>query len=122
MARGRRAPLDEAESAGVGGQGGGAGGVVEPLRVLGDAGLVLRDLSAMHLLSAQALALLQVGRGARSEGRGEGRRAGALRGMGEAGGLCKLLFQQIKRFRRGDWVSRSALRQEATRSPLSCAF
>lgn len=65
LARGRRAPLDEAESAGAGGQGGGAGGVVEPLRVLGDAGLVLRDLSAMHLLSAQALALLQVGRGAR---------------------------------------------------------
>ncbi|GLC43520.1 hypothetical protein PLESTM_001482300 [Pleodorina starrii] len=50
---------DEAESAGAGGHGGGAGGVVEPLRVLGDAGLVLRDPSALHLLAAQALALLQ---------------------------------------------------------------
>ncbi|KAG2491041.1 hypothetical protein HYH03_010488 [Edaphochlamys debaryana] len=53
-----RAPLDEAESAGAGGHGGGAGGVVEPLRVLGDAGLVLRDPSALHLLAAQVLALL----------------------------------------------------------------
>ncbi|GFR42656.1 hypothetical protein Agub_g3593, partial [Astrephomene gubernaculifera] len=54
-----RDPLDEAESAGAGGAGGGAGGVVEPLRVLGDAGLVLRDPSALHLLAAQVLALLQ---------------------------------------------------------------
>ncbi|GIL63751.1 hypothetical protein Vafri_17765 [Volvox africanus] len=52
-------PRDEAESAGAGGHGGGAGGVVEPLRVLGDAGLVLRDPSALHLLAAQALSLLQ---------------------------------------------------------------
>ncbi|PNH00841.1 Negative elongation factor B [Tetrabaena socialis] len=54
-----RAPLDEADAAGAGGHGGGAGGVVEPLRVLGDAGLVLRDPSAMHLLAAQVLSLLQ---------------------------------------------------------------
>ncbi|KAG2423654.1 hypothetical protein HXX76_015171 [Chlamydomonas incerta] len=58
-AGGRRAPLDEAESAGAGGHGGGAGGVVEPLRVLGDAGVILRDPSALHLLAAQALALMQ---------------------------------------------------------------
>ena len=42
---------DEAESAGnVAG-----GSVVEPLRVLGDASVVLRDPSAMHLLATSAL-------------------------------------------------------------------
>ncbi|KXZ51837.1 hypothetical protein GPECTOR_11g276 [Gonium pectorale] len=57
--RGRREPLDESESAGAGGHGGGAGGAAEPLRVLGDAALVLRDPSALHLLAAQVLSLMQ---------------------------------------------------------------
>jgi hypothetical protein len=37
-----------------------AGSVVEPLRVLGDASVICRDPSAMHLLAAAAI---QVGRG-----------------------------------------------------------
>lgn len=71
---------DEEESAG---DRTGGGGMVEPYQVLGEASIVLRDPSAMHLLSA---AVLQVGaRGRRCWGRREGMRVGVWVGTGDIG-------------------------------------
>ena len=47
--------LDEAESAGNNA----SGRLSEPYKILGDAGTILRDPSAMHLLLATALKVLQ---------------------------------------------------------------
>jgi len=50
--------LDEEESAG---DRTGGGGMVEPYRVLGEASIILRDPSAMHLLAAAVLQMVQEG-------------------------------------------------------------